>query len=331
MRVGRVVASVAGLALAAAPIRALETDQYYGWTRTLQDSEAALDEKINADLEGVLAKLNSRGGNESCPSVERAFRERFRYLIVERPELWAMNTSQLERIPADAAEEPRYRREYLYRDTSPLDPIRWMPPSPTIEVAGIRIGIDKLGHFLCDGAAAEAAFRRAREAGADEDDALERAMTRSLGLEMGIWGRGASGVFSVADLEADYEGLRFYRGLCEPDHPALVRSADGWRLKRPLALRDYVTPAWDESWQPNVYAPSRWARVEPVMRRYCGTLADPRVTRRRDEYAARDRETPVGALVRRWVKDGKLRDPRDFSIEAACGAPPSAARRGSSR
>ena len=88
---------------------------------------------------------------------------------------------------------------------------------------------------------------------------------------------------------------------------------------------------WDESWQPNVYSPARWARVAPVLRGHCAELKDPEVRRRRKDYAARDGSTAVEAIVRERVASGALPDPWRFSIDAVCaeeasGAPPGSGR-----
>ena len=201
-----------------------------------------------------------------------------------------------------------------------------MPPSPTIEVAGVRIGADKLGHFLSDGASAEKRYRRALAHGASEADAVMSAMQFGVTEERTIMGQSSSGIFSPADLEANFQGLMFYRGLCDGAEPRLARTPGGWRLERPLDLRDFVTPEWDESWQPNVYTHSRWASVKPVMRRYCDLLSDPGIQARRAGYAARDRETMVESLVRSLVAAGSLDDPAQFTIDAACGLDAQAAK-----
>jgi len=160
---------------------------------------------------------------------------------------------------------------------------------------------------------------------------MRRAVRFSIATERTIWGGSTSGILSLGDLEANYQGLLFYRGLCGGADPELTLSPAGWRLKRPFDLRDYVTPEWDESWQPNIFTPSRWAKVKPVMARYCGLLLDPEIQRQRAAYAARDRETPTEAMIRELVASGELPDPLQFTIEAACGLPPRAGSPGSGR
>ena len=333
MRLSRLAAGLVGIALVAAPSRALETDQFYAWTRPLEDATEAINQRINAEVAETLARVNARhdAASSPCRTAQKAIRNHFDYAIIARPELWATKTSDVDRVPATADEEWRFRSAYLYGETSPLDPVLWMPPSPTIEIAGVRVGVDKLGHFFSDGAWLETSYRRALKKGAADDDALRAALQYGLATESTIWGKGTSGILSLADLEANYQGLLFYVGLCNGSDPALTLTPEGWRLTRPFDLRDYVTPEWDESWQPNIYSPSRWTKVKPVMERYCALLRDPEILRERAAYAAQDRETPTEAMIRELVTAGKLADPRRFTIEAACGAPATGAPLGSDR
>jgi hypothetical protein len=318
VRTGRLLLAIALAAGPAAPSEALETDQFYAWTRPLADATDAVNAEINARIEDVLADVNTSRRTASCRDVAEAIHHGFEYANISRFEVWAMQTALVERAPADPDEESAYRREWIYGETPALDPIRWMPPSPTIEVAGIRVGLDKIGHFLCEGASAEKSYRRARRSGVPEDEAVMKAMRLGILAERTVMGNSSSGVFSPADLEADFQGLSFYRGLCDAAAPALQRMPDGWHLGRPFDLRDYVTPEWDESWQPNVYSPGRWTKVRLVMRRHCDELSEPEVRKRRSAYRGRDRETTVEAIIRDLVAAGKLGDPAHFAIEAAC-------------
>ena len=333
MRFAALTAGLVATACAFVRVRALETDQFYAWNRPLEDATRAINENLNAEIAAALERVNSRSGKAACPcrDAHDAIRDHLYYLIFGLPEMWASKASLVDRIPKTDADEELFRRQYLYRETSPFDPIRWMPPSPTIEIRGIRIGTDKLGHFFSDGAWIEEPYRRALAKGATDEEALRRSLRFSLVTERTILGMGASGVFSLADSEANYQGLLFYRGLCNGPDRALVLTPSGWSLKRPFDIGDYVSPEWDESWQPNIYSPSRWAKVRPVMRRYCGLLQDPEVRRRRAAYAARDHETPTEAIVSELVAAGKLPDPRRFTIEAVCAESASEASAGSGR
>ena len=324
MTIGRASTTLLLAILATVPAHALETDQFYAWTRPIDDATDAINLKVNAEIDAAIAAVNARrgGGDCACRVVLHAIRDRFDYVIISRPELWASQTSAIARIPVNSDEEPRYRQEYLYSATSRGDPLLWMPPAPTIEAAGVRFGTDKVGHLLSDGAWTELAYRLALRKGASEDRAMATAVGYSIETESTIWGRGSSGIFSRADLEANYQGLLFYRGLCDGGDPQLVHGPSGWRLKRPFNLRGYVTPEWDESWQANIYTARRWAKVKPVMARHCAELLDPAVRQRREAYAARDRATATESAVAKLVGARKLKDPAQFSIEAVCGTGP---------
>jgi hypothetical protein len=326
VRVGRLLLGLVVMSQTASWTGALETDQFYSWNRPLEDATDAINAEVNSDIEEVLEHANARRHPCSCEDVEGAIHNSFEYAIIARIELWAMKSSLVERVPASADEEATYRREWLYGESSPLDPIHWMPPSPTIEVAGVRIGADKLGHFFSDGAWASQWYQGAMKHGATEDKAMAQAMWFSFITERTIWGEGTSGILSLSDLEADYQGLMFYRGLCGGAEPTLQRTPGGWRMRKPFDLRKWVGPEWDESWKSCIYSPSRWAKVRPVMQHYCDRLQDPEVRVRRAAYAARDRETPMGSLVHELVVSGKLVDPKRFTIEAVCSAPGSYSR-----
>ena len=149
-------------------------------------------------------------------------------------------------------------------------------------------------------------------------EAQRRAIHHGIVTEKTILGRATSGVFSTADLEANYHGMRFFEGLCASDDPMLVAGDDGWRLDRPFDFRDHVTPEWDESWQPSILNKGRWKRIRPALLRHCPMLDDPGVRDLRRSYAERDRTTPTEEQVRELVEAGKLPDPNEYSIEQVC-------------
>jgi hypothetical protein len=310
---------------------AIETDQYYAWGRTVADATDVLNAKFNLELERVLDRV-ARHGPEgaSCHAVRKRIVRHFRLLIYHDLELWALQSPLVERVPATAEEEFEFRRRYLYHDHGSLDPVRLIPPSPTIELGGVRLGTDKLTHFLSEGWWYFRWYRNGVRRGMSEAEAERRAIGRGILTERTLLGMGASGVFSLADLEANYQGMRFLEALCEGERPLLVRSAGGWVLREPVDFRDYVTPEWDESFQPSIYSPRRWKRVRPVLHGYCPLLEHPEVRERRERYARQDRMTPTEVQIQELVARGKLPDPAAFSIDRVCGEAPEITRSGGS-
>ncbi|MGL4555758.1 MAG: DUF4157 domain-containing protein, partial [Gemmataceae bacterium] len=111
--------------------------------------------------------------------------------------------------------------------------------NPTMNVKGILIGSDKLGHFLQQGHDYYQLARNNKVLKAGEADA-ER-MGRS--TEEGGFGLRTTGVYSNADLVANKSGMKFYQDLA---------AAPGMTFD----LANYITPEWNEEKNPSYYESS---------------------------------------------------------------------------
>jgi hypothetical protein len=305
--------------LLAGPLSALETDQYYAWGRPLADSTDAVNAKFNLELERAIASFPESRPPANCTEISVAFRSRMRFLLLHEIQIWAWNSEFVARIPDGGAEQKDYRRTNLYSNHPLIDTGTWMPYTPTIEVAGVRMGTDKLAHFVSSGWTYYAAYRRAVAGGETPAQAERSAIERGLTEEKLVLGGMTSGVQSIADIEAGEGGLHLYLDLCGNDDPILKLEESGWVISRPVDLRDYATPRWDESFQPPVYSAGRWRKVRPVLEGYCDRLGDPHVVAARRRYRERDRRSVVGEVVAERVAAGNLADPSQFGIEAVCG------------
>jgi hypothetical protein len=312
-------ALVVGVLLAASSGWALETDQYYTWGRPLADSTDAINARFNLELRRALADFPPERPPERCVEISIRYRKRLRFVLFHSIQVWAMNSSLVDRIPADTDEHRQYRRNNLYSSHPFIDVGTWMPFTPTIEVDGVRMGTDKLSHLVSSGWTYYSVYRKAVSDGVEPADAERSAVRRGILEESLILGGRTSGVNSIADIEASFAGLFFYRDLCDSEDPILQHQNDGWVVIRPVDLRDYVGPRWDESYQPPVFNAKRWQKVLPVLESYCDRLERPQVVEMRTRYRARDRETVVGEVVAGLVAEGKLEDPSQFTIEAVCG------------
>lgn len=312
------------LALAAgavsSPARGIETDQYYSWGKELADSTDMINTWVNLEiaraLEEVNAKRSSRGWR--CDKVAQHIKKRFGQWVIHNVEIWTTNTHLVDRIPGDVEEERHYRATGLYSRHGPFDIGTWLPPSPTVKVNGVRTGTDKLSHFFSMGWWYYRSFRAELRDGGDFEAAYERALRRGFLTEKSTLGMMASGVFSPADLESNYQGLRFYVGLCREDPPGLVLKEEGWEMVRRFDFRDYVTPEWDESYNPNVFLKGRWKKVLPVALGYCELLDHPMVLEERAAYARVDEDTETELYLRARIEEGKLRDPAPFDLARVC-------------
>jgi hypothetical protein len=305
---------------------ATETDQYFAIDKPLRDSLGVLNEKINRDILGALELVN-RGDWEhtSCEDVSQRVYQRFRIAGLHKIELWAENTPRIDRSPHHA-EYPGFLRESsLYRNSRFWDWGLTFGVRPTFNVDGVHMGADKLSHFFQTGWKYHKRFRAFLAAGVPENEALERVVRYGVGTEYGSLGLAATGVFSFGDLEANYQGFRFYRGLCEGEHPRLVKTAGGWRLQRPFDWREYVSPRLDESCNNSAFTPQRWSEVRANLQRdYCPRL-DTDVFREHSQQCARSSHAADdfnARYVQELIALGQAPRQEDFSLWTACGRSP---------
>jgi hypothetical protein len=317
---GLLVAMLA-TALAGDALLAAETDQYWAWGRPLGDSTDAVNARFNLELERAIASFPDVRPPETCREVAVAYRKRLRFLLLHEIQIWAWNSKWVARIPDGAAEQREYRRTNLYSEHPTIDTGTWMPFTPTIDVGGVRFGTDKLAHVVSSGWTYYGVYRRALRKGATPEEAERKAVRRGILEESLVLGGLTSGVKSVADVEASHAGMHFYDDLCDGDDPVLRRDGRAWVVARAIDLRAYVTPRWDESFQPPIYSKKRWRRVRPVMEGYCDRLSDPWVVEQRRRYRERDGDSLVMELIGEQVAAGKIEDPARFGLDAVCAEP----------
>ncbi len=93
----------------------------------------------------------------------------------------------------------------------------WAPAS-TIRLGDVLLGVDKIDHFWVQG---HLYYEKAHQG--ERDEQAVRYGTRTERMK---WGMMTTGVFSYADLAANYDGYRFYRDLLQPGS-ILQRDEDG--------------------------------------------------------------------------------------------------------
>jgi hypothetical protein len=318
---------ILGLGLAALllgtvpPVPALETDQYFAWCHPIADAGDAINAKLNLELQLALDEINAREHSATCEQVAARFRERLYFLIFQEVEIWVLKSQIVPRFPATAEEELQYRKQNLYHRHGPLDIGTWIPSVPTIEINHIRFGTDKLSHFVSEGWRYYRRYLRALKRDLSPAEAELRVIRIGIFWERTLLGGMSSGVFSLGDLEANYQGMLFYYGLCHGDDPVLGRRAGTWQVLRPLDLGRYITPEWDESYEVPVYAKSRWRKVQPVLVGYCDRLDCPEEVARREYYRSIDQVTATEAVIAEMIAAGKLRDSGQYTLAATCDDP----------
>jgi hypothetical protein len=139
--------------------------------------------------------------------------------------------------------------------------------SSTVKAYGVYFGTDKLSHFHHMGKIYFTNYTYRRAQGWSEQQAIdfvvrEYSTDSSIG-EAGLLGFAATGVYSNADLAADYSGFKFCRNLLEPVYikgadrpPLLVRKGEFFRLNKHVRpesgfMGAFVSDHWNEALNPS--------------------------------------------------------------------------------
>jgi len=239
LRPGTVLCTTAAalLLLATVPAFAYETDQFTRRLEPLRDSTAVLDERVNQSI--AAAARGGNGKHDERKVVDAIYHDIGGHHWVDRIERWAMKSDQVDRLTLD-----RYDSIYQGHPLWATRVAGLFGVGPTIKLNNTLIGSDKLGHFLSQGRK----FWRRYQRYHDEAKAAEQ----SAFTERALFGQMTTGVYSNADLVANYEGYRFYRSLFEdgviPGKPAILAwDTDHWEIKRRFTWADHVNAYWDEA------------------------------------------------------------------------------------
>lgn len=294
----------ASLVLPAPPALAHETDQYtLPLDKPFADVACLLDASHTQVLERAVDKANAEIAaalrEKRSPSIEKRLERLWSqdYLVqavyaqfsdaandIRTVESALSGAWAREAFPDAYAKHRTINWVYTYSHFW-LDPRRLITlwRSATIKSHGVYFGTDKLAHFHHMGRFYYTAWRDNLAAGMTEEEAVANMIARysdggPLG-ENGLLGFVATGVYSNADLVANYTGYKFYRNITEPvtlkgeEHPPLcVRVGNFWRLNthvRPESgwFGAYISDHWNEAFNPNVYDPTIRGSVRKIVRR----------------------------------------------------------------
>jgi hypothetical protein len=218
-----------------------------------------VDHVLDARMDQLLDRLATRLRATAAVSFEardqlvrEAFQHRWLPELVTPYEEWIESEA---RVPLY-----RVRDKGIYGNAVDFDDMRmawYMYLSGTLQVAGVVMGTDKLGHFLGQGFQY---YERYTRLDPKLSEAARCAEVRERGhlQEVGQLGIATGGVYSFADLAANWQGMLFFMALFEDvaiegQHHAryLVRGEDGaYRRVRDFHWAEYVTPDWDEVLNP---------------------------------------------------------------------------------
>jgi hypothetical protein len=318
-RRNRIAFGLATLTVLMAPAaNAGETDQYLAWGVSLDDSSDELNRSVNDGIETVLAGLKRPERLECGELPPRIYRYLFHGLLRSRLRHHLDEDPGIDRHPGPEMGYFAYLRHSLFR--GPAFPF-FMPMSRTIRIDGVYLGIDKVNHIFGFGRRYYNHYRRYRRRGLGEEEAVRRAVIWGLKIERYFVGGMIDGILSYADLEANYQGMRLARDLCEAEPAHLELVGGRWRLARPVDMRRYVNPRLDESYNENQYIWWRWRQVRSILEsEVCPRLAEPAVRARWARYRQADRLSRAEVILQRHLDERQRRRRREQSLLAVCPA-----------
>ena len=244
------------LALTAREAQGFESDQVTSRQDPPSDARAVANAHANALLWQAAVRTNrltrcamddERTRDELARQVHRAMggREYVPARGSQPPMGFGAYAAWLETGPVDR--DSHSERDDLYTDVKVGDSLilAAFGPSSTVSLGPWLVGTDKIDHFWIQG---YDYFRRSRQG-----QQPTRAVDWGTRTERGMWGLRTTGVFSYADLAANYDGMRFYTGLLGPGS-VLKRDRQGCVvLDRAFDWADWVDWRYDEVLNPSVY------------------------------------------------------------------------------
>lgn len=289
MKTLRLICSSIGLIFALQPVAlvAMETDQYNLPPVALADIGDEVSEHIEENLRAAVAKVNADiASNEAClgagkmrphgcggvdeetnklkylRSNDAISKELYKLLgdgniFVSYIGRW-MNSHEFHGSPS------RYKTGY-FESIYATEPIDYMTLSPTVRMFGTEFGTDKLDHFFQQGYKYYTIRKDAISKGLTRHEAAKKAVKWGQMTERTYFGLLISGVYSNADLYANYAGMKFYEGLTEAisvgdqTRPAILVLKDGkWNIADGPKLHDnllkpFISGHLNEAFNPSSY------------------------------------------------------------------------------
>lgn len=296
-----IIATILFISLFQMPALAFETDQYNLPPTPLADIGDEVSEYTEENIRKAIDEINSEiADRQACIdrvkqvsskcSSEASVQTRLAYLRSEeavarevydrlgygfiafaRAATW-MNSHNFRSQPA------RYKTTYR-RSIFVFIPTDYFTISPTVNMYGKSFGTDKIAHFFQQGYTYYRISGRAVAKGSSTDEAVKKAVGWGRMTERTYYGTLVGGVFSNADLYANYAGLRFYKGLTKPvtigglTRPATVILKNGiWVFNeavniRQTLLRPFISDHLNEALNPSVFVPGLRSSIRGIVRK----------------------------------------------------------------
>ncbi len=277
-----------------------------------------MNQYFNETLTKYLEQVNKRAKPIDNPEelTVAIYYHFFQFLGWSRLRTYIRYNPEIEKYPDLSVRKLEYYKMSVHNGFS--FPYFFLPMARTIRVGDIYFGVDKLCHFLGFGRRYYQRYCRYIQEGDSEEEAMRKVVMWGIFHEDSVVGKLVDGIFSHGDLEANFQGFCLARDLCGGNPPYIERIDGKWTLVRPIDLRNYITPAFDESYNNSHF----WAmRKRIVLRKiekdYCEKYYLPEVQKRFEAYKKYEPSFSQKLIQEYFEKKG--RNPqKEQSIEAIC-------------
>lgn len=211
-------------------IFATEVDSYTGTQNGIENSLTTLNKLTNEWLDQT-AKSMPLGCSQ--PGLVKNVAKKFSQ--------WGWSKFEIEISNSDKFKKILPIKNNIYQDFSNSIAGAGVKSflSPLFNVDGNFIGADKFSHFFNEG------FNYYKKVNW-QDQTLQDAFAYGEWMENGLWGKLSMGVYSYADLAANYSGYLFFSELSQGERPFFKCQNNTWIKVRNFTFMDFVDPSWDE-------------------------------------------------------------------------------------
>jgi len=237
-------------------LNAGEVDPYLAWKISLKDASILINQYFNRE---ITKTLNQLPDNCSCETASAEILKNFGVVLNSPLEKWIKSNNKIEKFPNKESDNNHLLKKSIYWKDSKVSIEKSQMISlkimldEIININGIYIGVDKITHFTGSGYLYYKRYLSAIKKGDSHKVAKEKAIDLGIIGEKNILGRFASGVFSFADLEANFQGLLFGIDLCNNGQTLIKKKNERWIISRPFNIKNYVNAYWNESFNPSYY------------------------------------------------------------------------------
>jgi len=304
-----------------------EIDQYPFMFENQRDASKAINYKFNSMFKKYVESINKKLiKRRRCSQVVLEAAAKLQKGVESKIGRWIRVTNKVDQRPrAINGKGENYYKESIYYDPKVPDIWPWTilkQLTPIVNFNGIYIGGDKIGHMTDQGLAMYRRFIDAKNVGRSDTTAENKAFHLGVFSELTVLGGHGSQVTSFGDLEANYQGYRLYRNMCEGKNPIIKKNKKGkWTVTRKIDLRNYVTPYMNEVFYANVYSKSKKKLVyKHIKKKYCNVnyFKNSHLMERQSYYLSIAKPSPMHKYLRRRIKKGEIKDNTKNHIYHIC-------------